>query len=257
MIISSMKNLRNVSIYYIIVGILCALSFVFFSLGIFAFLGLILLITYWVLKYLKIDRDHFIRNAKLRFFVVAISYLLPLLWYASISLYGSIRQYKVFVPNNFDGVVTLPYIENNDSNFIAFFQALKLYPKEKIDVNKDGLAKSVLIYNSNKIPFLGGGSGIQLAETGICFYKNEDTSIKMHLNAKDVQEIKKTIPKMEVYYVGWSNHKDSQGKLQFVVTKPESYSKYFYTEQEKELLRKSDSVAGKPYDIDYDLNFLK
>lgn len=253
-----MRNLRNLSIYYIVVGILCALSFVLFTLGIFFFLGLFLLITYWILRHLKVSTQYFIRSERLRFFALIIGYLLPFLWYFSISLYGSVRQYKVLVPKNFEGVIALPYIENDNSNFIAFFQSLNLYPEEKVIVNKYGQTNSVLVYNSDKIPFLGGGSGVQQAERGICFYFEDDSLMKLHLTALDIEENKTSTNKdMHVYYVGWSNHKDAQGKLQFVVTRPKDYSKYFYTEREKESLRKSDSAAVKRYDTDYDLNILK
>lgn len=46
-----MKRLRNIGIYYTVFGFLLAISFIFFKLWPISILGIVLLLTYFILKF--------------------------------------------------------------------------------------------------------------------------------------------------------------------------------------------------------------
>jgi len=268
-----MKNLRNISIYYIIIGILCAISFVFFQFWRLSVLGGGLFAVYVVLYLLGVKKEHFIYNEKLRRSVLFIAYLLPLLLYFLTYTYrANLRAYKVILPDNLEGLVTLPYIRDENPNIIALLQAFSLYPADKIKVDKEGNASSNLIYNERgSFKFIGISAGAELEGTGenINFYQN-GKKLKVHLGTWDMESAdtlsSSTITEKHAYYFDWIEDYDENNaalnsdsrQMRFVITKPKNYHTYFLNEKEKIELRKKDSIEGKPYYSEYyDDNILR
>ncbi|MFM2375488.1 MAG: hypothetical protein RLZZ165_585, partial [Bacteroidota bacterium] len=106
-----MEKLRNIAIYYIILGIVLLLSFVFFQLWRLSIIGIALLLIYLVLRYLFRVKSFPVRwsEEKMRIWNVFF-YLHPLLLVVSILwyVYRPFHQ-SVVLPRNYEGLVVIDY----------------------------------------------------------------------------------------------------------------------------------------------------
>ncbi|WDF53727.1 DUF6843 domain-containing protein [Mucilaginibacter sp. KACC 22063] len=133
-----MKRLRNIAIYYIVFGIACALSFVFFNFFWVGIAGLLLLIYYYIAKY--VYQQHKIPSrvsATMQNILTVFFVLLPLLALLSVELYYN-RSFKqmIIVPENYEGIIVVGYGDTKQSNkqWKDGYRVIK--------VNSNGIAKT-------------------------------------------------------------------------------------------------------------------
>lgn len=133
-----MKFIRNLAIYYIVLGALCGLTFAFFGFFWIGVVGLILLAGYYLSKYLfKVDVLLPSLPAGLKKFIAILLIALPFITIAGIEFYYH-RPFKqiILLPNDYQGLVVVAYDEANAGNntWQDGYRLLK--------VDKQGVAKT-------------------------------------------------------------------------------------------------------------------
>ena len=213
-----MTRVRNIAIYYIVFGIVCAISFVFFDFYWIAIAGVLLLIYYYVAKYVFKVQELKGGLSKTAINVISIFFIvLPPLSLLGIELYyhRPFKQ-KIVVPENYEGVVVVGY----GSERIKKQEWDDGYRLIKVD--KHGLGETGF-----KIPEFIGGT---LDETVI--YYNNHLNHPIPVLSSDPQNNDTT--KTSAYIVDFTD--DYQV---YILTK--NYKKYFLANT----YNKPDSIAGQ------------
>jgi energy-coupling factor transporter transmembrane protein EcfT len=111
----NMNRVRNIAIYYIVFGVICAVSFVFFDFYWIAVIGVLVLIYYYVAKYIFKVRELKGGISKTAVNIISMFFIvLPPLSLLGIELYyhRPFKQ-KIVVPKNYEGVVVVGYGAGN------------------------------------------------------------------------------------------------------------------------------------------------
>jgi hypothetical protein len=211
-----MSRVRNIAIYYIVFGIICAISFVYFDFYWIAVIGVLLLLYYYVAKYVFKVRELKGGLSKTATNIISILLIvLPPLSLLGIELYyhRPFKQ-KIVVPENYEGVVVVGY----GSERIKKQEWDDGYRFIKVD--KQGLGETGF-----KIPEFIGGT---LDETII--YYNNDFNHSIPVLSSD--PLNNDTTKTSAYIVDFTD--DYQI---YILTK--NYKKYFIANT----YNKPDSIA--------------
>jgi hypothetical protein len=245
-----MKKLRNISIYYIVLGILLFCSILFSKLWKLSIIGIILFFLYLILYFIfkvKTFQVHWSKNKmslwNLFFYLHPIFLVVFILWYSD-------RPFNqtVILPKNYEGVVVIDYdiSDGQEENWTGAF--LGMGGSRLIKTDKNGYAKTQFKYPDNSIPILDISSGYLNVEDMKIYYEN-------NLN----NEIPKYYGNDELYTDDlYKKHKNNnlvvaqttvengdRGGIRFVVCKDKDYYNYFYTEKEtQEIDRKGEGYYG-------------
>ncbi|MET4080469.1 hypothetical protein ABIB40_000409 [Pedobacter sp. UYP30] len=245
-----MKRLRNVGIYYTVFGALLAISFVFFKLWRISILGILLLLTYLVLRFwfkkktlpTRLTSDQ-LRSWSLFLMVFPFIYVAATLWYID-RLY---RQ-SIILPAGYEGVVAVQYDrqEGQKRKWIGGF--LSIGASRVIKIDSSGIAKTRFKFLHNAIPFLDVEQHVQ-NDGGLKIYYENDLNNEILAGANGVYNTYKSKTKGQpnIYFTGYNQYP----LIIFVVAKPEHYYKYFMTEIQKDSLEqvyKSDPYNNYPSD---------
>ncbi len=230
-----MKRLRNVGIYYMIFGIILALSFVFFQLWRISILGVFILLMYLLLRFGLKKKEIITRFNKrqlknLDFFLA----ILPIL-YLSLSLWYVWRPYRqsVILPVNYEGVVAIQYNKPNgqEKNWTGGF--LGIGASRLIKVDTTGISKTQFKFLNNAIPFLGMKQS-HLNDGGLKIYYENDLDNEIIKGADGIYDTYRNNSELGIYFTGFNYYP----LMIFIITKPENYYKYFMSKNEKDIIQK-------------------
>ncbi len=255
-----MKRLRNISIYYIIFGILCALSYIAFQLWRILIPGVILLIVFIVLRFIfriktlppKLTKDQSL-------YVSVFLYALPILFTIWVSWYNG-RPYRqtIIIPENHEGIVAIQYgQEDGQRQWTGGF--LGLWASRLIKVDSTGTAKTQFKYHNIDLKFLD--ISISNSSYGIEIYFENDLEHKIPIKAYPISAndyLNFEQAEKEDRPVGYFTGFDAPPLIIFVVTKQSNYHKYFMTleEKKKEQIKNPDVYYSSWY-FENDNNILK
>lgn len=229
-----MKRLRNTAIYYIVFGILLALSFAFFKLWPIALVGIALLVVYVVLRFAFHTKQlpRVFTKEQLPYWDWFLG-LSPFL-YAALSLWYVWRPYRqtIILPQDYEGVVAVQYDKPNGQPKKWTTGFLKICPSRLIEVDSTGIAETQFTFHHNTIPLLG------LYQThhnrgGLAIYYENNLRHEIvpgfdGTRSTTLETSVKGTP--NIYMTGFNYYP----LMIFVVTKPENYHHYFMTEKEIE-----------------------
>ena len=211
-----MTRLRNIAIYYIVFGIICAISFVFFDFYWIAIVGALVLLYYYVAKYLFKVQKAQPGLSKSAVNIISIFFIaLPPLSLLGIELYyhRPFKQ-KIVVPENYEGVVVVGYGNENKAKE-EWDNGYRL-----IKVGDGGLAET-----SFKIPGFISGT---LDETLIYY----NTNLNKPIPVLSSDPLNNDTTKINAYIVDFTDEYQV-----YVLTK--NYKKFFIANT----YNKPDSVA--------------
>jgi hypothetical protein len=244
-----MKKLRNISIYYIVLGILLFCSFWFSQLWRLSIIGIVLFFIYFILRFIfkvKTFQVHWSKN-KMRLWDTFL-YLHPILLVISIIcyVYRPFNQ-TVILPKNYEGVVVIDYdiSDGQEENWTGTF--LGMGGSRLIKADKNGYAKTKFKYDDISIPILDieGNNYNDLGNIKIYYENNLNKEIPQYQGNDEFytndlyQKYKKNN-----FAVAYSTDLSDVRNV-FVVCKDKDYYNYFYTEKEiKEINKKGDCYYG-------------
>ncbi|MCF6350653.1 MAG: hypothetical protein L3J23_06420 [Flavobacteriaceae bacterium] len=245
-----MKRLRNISIYYIIFGVLCAISFIYFQLWRILIPGVALLIIFLILRFIfRIKTLPPKLNKTQSLYVSVFLYALPILFIFWVSWYGE-RPFRqtIIIPENYEGVIAIQYGQyDGQRQWTGGF--LGIGASRLIKVDTFGIAFTQFKYHNNNLDFLNTraprlNNGLEI------YFKNDlksDIPYKEYpksINFKN--DFEKAVEKGKS--VAYFTEFNTPPLMIFVVTKPSNYHKYFMTEKEMiEEYRKKHNEEPRPY----------
>ncbi|MBS7563527.1 hypothetical protein KHS38_03835 [Mucilaginibacter sp. Bleaf8] len=166
-----MKFLRNLAIYYIVLGLLCGVTFALFGFFWIGVVGLVLLAAYYIAKYFfKVEAILPGLSKWAKRLLSAFLILLPILTLTGIELYYH-RSFKqlIVIPDNYEGLVIVAY-ENGQVNNEAWQDGYRL-----IKADSRGLAKTSFEMPEHIVA--------TLSETRICYTGNLSKSLPIEYHA--------------------------------------------------------------------------
>lgn len=199
-----MKRLRNIAFYYIVFGALCALSFIFFDFLWVGVIGIVLLLFYYLTRYMFKVQAIFPGLSKNTVTTLSIFFvLLPPLSLVSAELYYH-RPFKqiITIKPNYEGVIVVAYGSNKHVNN-TYYNGYRL-----IQTNNTGTAQT-----SFKIP---NYISSPVEHTIISVENNKDTQIPI-LYSDPANNDTQTL---RAYLIDYTNDYQT-----YVVTK--NYRKFF------------------------------
>ena len=254
-----MKRLKNISIYYIIFGVLCALSFVAFQLWRILILGVILFVLFLILRFIfrikelppKLTKK---QSLYMSFFLYALPFLFTfwIFWYV-----GRPFKQTIIIPENYEGVVAIVYgQEDGQRQWTGGFFGIGASRLIKVDTL--GVAFTQFKFHNTSIDFLDINQDTY--NNGLKIYFKNDLENKIpykeypksnYKNSFEIQS-EKGLP---VAYMIESN----PPFVLFIVSIPSNYYKYFMNEEEKmELIKTKNKENPNHYYEIYDgQNILK
>ena len=225
-----MKRLRNIAVYYIVLGILCLCSFWLYGFWPLAIIGFILLCIYIFLRFVCGIKNIQFKTSKSKFFIWDIFlYLHPIILIVSILLYLT-KPFKqvIVLPKDYEGVVVIKYDQTNGQPKLWIDNFLGFGGYRLIKVNKDGFAKTQFKYEDKYVPIMGTESGVTLE--GMKIYYENDSNNEIPLFSRNNQNIeddllsKKIKRNLPIAF----NYQNNHEKLVFVIGKGNDYNKYFF-----------------------------
>lgn len=229
-----MKRLRNISIYYIIFGVLCALSYVAFQLWRILIPGVFLFVLFLILRFIfriKTLPSELTKNQSL--YVRVFLYALPILFTIWVNWYTE-RPFRqtIIIPENYEGIIALQYGQHDgQKQWTGGF--LGIGASRLIKVDTFGIAFTQFEYHNNDINFLNINPPD--LNNGIKVYFKNDLKHKISIKTTPISEkdyfIFEKVEK-ENRPVGYFTGFKSPPLIVFVVTKKSNYYKYFMTEGE-------------------------
>ncbi len=245
-----MKRLRNISIYYIIFGVLCAISFIYFQLWRILIPGVVLLIIYLILRFIfRIKTLPPKLNKNQSLFISIFLYALPILFIFWVNWYGE-RPYRqtIIIPENYEGVIAIKYGQyDGQRQWTGGF--LGIGASRLIKVDTFGIAFTQFKYHNNNLSFLN--TRAPRFNNGLEIYFKNDLKHKIPIitdpiSNKDYFNFEKA--EKEGRPIAYFTEFNSPPLVIFVVTKPSNYHKYFMTEKEMiEEYRKEKNKEPRPY----------
>ncbi|WP_158977558.1 hypothetical protein [Cellulophaga sp. L1A9] len=229
-----MKRLRNTGIYYLIFGILLAVSYVFSNLWPISILGVLLLLIFLVLKYFFKEASFiFSWNKRALQLLDVLLIALPFIYVALISWYVW-RPYRqtIILPNTYQGIVAVKYNEANGQDEIWTSSFFGLCGSRLIKVDTSGIARTSSTFHNNSVPLLGfrqmnhNRGGLK-----IYYENNVDDEIVEGFDGTWSVDDNEEENKIQIYLTGYNYYP----LMIFVVVQPEDYFDYFMTEKEIEI----------------------
>ena len=229
-----MKRLRNTGIYYLFFGVLLALSFVFTNLWPIAIVGFLLLILFFILKYIfrKSVVQTSLNKRKLQlwdFFLIIFPFIYVILisWY----VWRPYRQ-TIILPNSYKGIVAIKYDEIKAQNEIWTNTFFGLCGSRLIKVDTSGVARTSFKFHNNSIPILGIKQ-LNYNRGGLKIYheNNLDDEIVEGFDGTWFVGASAKEGGKQIYSTNYSYYP----LMIFVVAPPENYFDYFMTEKEIEI----------------------
>lgn len=231
-----MKRLRNISIYYIIFGVLCFVSFFASKLWPITLVGVFLFLTFLILKFifnfktlpLKLTKK---QSRYIKFFL----YLLPFIFSFWVFWYiGRPYRQTIIIPKNYNGVVAIKY-EQKDGQKQWTNGLLGIGASRLIKVDSTGIAKTQFAYHNNDIKFLGISKPNY--SNGIKIYFENDLKLKIPIQTYPISDTDKRYFERKVKEnepVGYfEDEVDSPPLIIFVITKTSDYYNYFMSLEER------------------------
>lgn len=229
-----MKKLRNIAIYYIVLGLLCGTVFWWYLFGLWrlAVIGTILGVVYLFLRFVlglravAVERP----NKKLIvwdvfFYLHPIILIICFLWYVDKPF-----NQTIVLPISYEGIVVIEYDRKDGQPKEWINTFLGLGGSRLIKVNKNGYAKTQFKVEDLYVPTFGSHSGATLKGLQI-FYENDlENEIPFFSRERfsdNADELFKKIIKhnLPVSFNYYYNDKHTV----FVVGKGKAYNKYFVT----------------------------
>ncbi len=245
-----MKRFRNISIYYIIFGVLCALSYVAFQLWRILIPGVILFVVFLILRFVfRIKKLPPKLTKSQSLYVSIFLYALPILFTIWVYWYTE-RPFRqtIIIPENYEGVVAIKYgQEDGQRQWTGGF--LGIGASRLIKVDTFGIAFSQFKFHKNSINYLYLGQ--RKYNYGMKVYLKNDLKNRIPIKTFPSSytdyssfEKKKKEDKPVGYFTGFSN----PPLIIFVVTKKSNYHKYFMTEEEilNEYIKKYGKQSKPP-----------
>jgi hypothetical protein len=237
-----MKKLRNISIYYIVLGILLFCSILFSKLWKLSIIGVILFFIYLILRFIfkvKTFQVHWSKDKMSLwnhfFYLHPLLLVVFILWYSDRSF-----NQTIILPKNYEGVVVIDYdmSDGQEENWTGTF--LGMGGSRLIKANKNGHAKTQFKYPDNSIPILDISSGyIKLEDTKIYFENNLNKEIPKYYRNESIDDFYGKLKKNNSFIA--FTIEDKNYRVLFVVCKDKDYYNYFYTENEiKEINEKGE-----------------
>src|SRR5690625_537647 len=240
-----MKRLRNLGIYYILIGIALTVSFVFFQLWRIAIIGVLFISTYFILKYIfkvRLIPSQFNQNhlRYLDWFYVVSPFLIIFitLWFLN-------RPYRqnIILPEDYEGVVAVQYNQENgqDKKWAGGFWGIGGH--RIIDVDSTGMAKTQFKFMNNTIPFFGiNHNDFNVKGLKIVYESNLEKEIVKNANGYSDNTYINTDPtKPSIYFTAYNRYP----LIIFVITKESNYLKYF--KNKLELTEMEEKYKKDPY----------
>lgn len=237
-----MKKLRNISIYYIVLGILLFCSIFFSKLWKLSIIGVILFFIYLILRFIfkvKTFQVHWSKDKMSLwnhfFYLHPILLVVFILWYSD-------RPFNqtIILPKNYEGVVVIDYdiSDGQEENWTETF--LGMGGSRLVKIDKKGYAKTKFKYPDNSIPILDISSGyVNLEDMEIYFENNLEKEIPQYQSNESLDDSYEKHKKNNSFiaYI----LEDKNRRVLFVVCKAKDYYNYFYTEKEiKEINEKGE-----------------
>ncbi len=227
----NMKRLRNIAIYYIILGILLMLSFWFFKLWKLSIIGVLLLIIYFILRYLfgvKTIPNN-LSKSKLLFFDLFF-YVHPILIVALIWWYTA-KPFKqiILLPQGYTGIVVIDYDRKDGQEKKWMNSFLGIGGSRLIKIDTNGYAKTQFKHFNQSIPILEIENDTDDWEGTKLYYENNlYNEIAFFTREKDhgSDDLFKKITKhnLPIAY----SYLNSDEELVFIIGIGNDYHKYFY-----------------------------
>lgn len=230
-----MKRLRNIAIYYIVLGILCFCSFWLYGYWKLAIIGAIGLIFYLVLRFVFKNKSISINISKRTLFVWdCFLYSLPILFiiFSWLYLTKPFNQ-TIVLPKGYEGIVTIEYEQKDGQPKKWIDESFGMGGSRLIKVAKNGKAKTQFKYDDKYVPLLGTYSQVSLAGMKIYYEGNLNIEIPQYsyngsAGTEDFQYEKLKQKNLPTAYTTAVNKQ----KNTIVICKVNEYSNYFYTEHE-------------------------
>lgn len=225
-----MKRLRNTAIYYIIFGALLAASFFFFKLWPISILGILLLLTYLILRF-GFKKKNIKNNLTKQQLILwdAFLILLPFIYVILFSWYVW-RPYNqaIVLPKNYEGIVAIQYNKPDGQPKEWTGGFLGIGASRLIKVDSTGMAKSQFTYHNNAVPLLGAQQ--HSSPKGLKIYYEDDLDNEIIKGANGIKSTYKNIDGLpNIYFTGYKKYP----LIIFVITKKENYHYYFMNEEER------------------------
>ncbi|SDF19317.1 hypothetical protein [Cellulophaga baltica] len=229
-----MKRLRNTGIYYLIFGILLAVSYVFSNLWPISILGVLLLSIFLVLKYFFKEASFaFSWNKRALQLLDVLLIALPFIYVALISWYVW-RPYRqtVILPNNYEGIVAVKYNVVNSQDEIWTSSFFGLCGSRLIKVDTSGIARTSFKFHDNSVPLLGIKQMNYNREGLKIYYEhNLDDEIVEGFDGTWLVNDNTEESGKQIYSTDYNYYP----LMIFVVAQPEQYFDYFMTAKEIEI----------------------
>ncbi len=229
-----MKKLRNIAIYYIVLGLLCGTVFWWWLFGLWrlAVVGVVLGALYLFLRFvwgLKTNTDEQPKNKliiwDILFYAHPILLIALVLWYVEKPF-----NQTIVLPKEYEGVVVIDYDRESGQPKERINTFLGLGGSRLIKVNKKGYAKTQFKVEDIFVPTFGSHSGATLKGLQI-FYENDlENEIPFFSRERfsdDADELFKKIIKHNLL-VSFNYYYNDKHTV-FVVGKGKAYNKYFVT----------------------------
>ncbi len=230
-----MKRLRNIAIYYIVLGILCFCSFWLYGFWKLAIIGVVLLIIYFLFRFVfKVKKISF--SASKNQFIVwdCFLYLFPILFIA-FSFWYLTRPFNqvIVLPKGYEGIIKIEYNQKDGQPKEWIGESLGMGGSRVIKVDRNGKAKTQFAYEDKYIPLIGTHSQVSLEGLKIYYENNLKEEIPQYTcnesaGTEDIQYEKLKHKNLPIAYTTAVNKQ----KNIVVVCKVNDYKNYFYTQNE-------------------------
>ncbi|AWG25826.1 hypothetical protein [Flavobacterium kingsejongi] len=230
-----MKRLRNIAIYYIVLGILCFCSFWLYGFWKLSIIGVVLLIVYFLLRFVFKIKNIAFNISKSKFIVWdCFLYLLPII-FITFSFWYLTKPFNqtIVLPKGYQGIITIEYDQKEGQPKKWIGESLGMGGSRLIRVDNNGRAKTQFKYEDKYIPLLGTYSQVSLKGMKIYYESNLNAEIPQYsyndsAGTEDFQYEKLKQKNLPIAYTTAVNKQ----KNIIVVCKVKQYSTYFYTENE-------------------------
>ena len=229
--ISNTERLRNIEIYGITFGTLLMVSCLFTSLWPIALLGLVLLITYYILKYDFKKKRLCLHTIKIQLVVLDVFLVLFPFLYVILPVWYLWRPYKqaIILPDQYEGIAVVQYDrpEGQAKKWIGGFFGLGA--SRLIMVDSTGMAKSQFTYHYNAIPFLGVSQHYDTGGIQIYYQSNVHQEIITGADGGGITYENDNNNAPNIYF---TKHREYP-LIIFVITTKENYHHFFLSDEEK------------------------
>ena len=246
-----MKKLRNIAIYYIVLGLLCGTVFWWYLFGLWrlAVIGTILGVVYLFLRFVlglravAVERP----NKKLIvwdvfFYLHPIILIICFLWYVDKPF-----NQTIVLPISYEGIVVIEYDRKDGQPKEWINTFLGLGGSRLIKVNKNGYAKTQFKVEDLYVPTFGSRSGFTLKGLKV-YYENDLNNELPHYfrneSAGTHDFLYEKLKKDNFPIVYTTDTRGDKSGYNFVVCADKKFYKYYYTKIEKEEYNKKQEYPN-------------